>query len=45
MTVIVSCTEQPKEDAVYKASHSFDKFTTTIEMHKFYATYPYIVNN
>lgn len=28
-----------------KVSHSFDNFTTTIEMHKFYATYPYIVNN
>ena len=28
-----------------KVSHSFDGFTTTIEMHKFYATYPYVVKN
>lgn len=27
-----------------KISHSFDSFTTTIEMHKFYATYPFIIN-
>lgn len=30
---------------VDKISHSFDSFTTTIEMHKFYATYPFVVNN
>ncbi len=30
---------------VDKVSHNFDSFTTTIEMHKFYATYPYVVNN
>lgn len=30
---------------VDKISHSFDNFTTTIEMHKFYATYPFVVNN
>lgn len=30
---------------VDKISHSFDNFTTTIEMHKFYATYPFIVQN
>lgn len=28
-----------------KIEHSFTNFTTTIEMHKFYATYPFIVNN
>ncbi len=29
---------------VDKISHSFDTFTTTIEMHKFYTTYPFIIN-
>lgn len=28
-----------------KISHSFNNFTTTIEMHKFYPTYPYVVTN